>query len=150
RRTTFLGWSRNAFDRPLSSALSDSRRAEMAWCKIVEFSDPLASQAALQSLTQAEILPTARGSYCAEATQIGMDTLRLQRFKITLPQITTYTAASDRKRIGFLTEESCSSMQHCGRLVTPTDIIVCGHDVEHHRSEADFEYGAMSLPMDHI
>jgi AraC-like DNA-binding protein len=140
------------FLRPIShsSALSGSGRAEMPWCKVVEYSDPLVSQSAIQSITQAEILPTARGKYRAEATQIGLDTLRLQRFKVNLPQITTYTAVPDRKSISFLTEESLSNMQHCGRLVTSTDIIVGGYDVEHHRSEAGFGYGSMSLPTDHM
>src|SRR5215475_2791556 len=98
----------------------------MSWCHVVKFSDPLVSQAALQSVAQAEILPTAKGSYYAEAMQLGMGTVRLQRFKIALPQITTYTAASDRKSIAFLTEEGSSNMQHCGRPVTQNDMIICG------------------------
>jgi AraC-like DNA-binding protein len=122
----------------------------MPWNRVVEFDDPLACQAALQTTLQAEILPTMRGSFHVEATQIGMNALRLQRFKVALPQVGTYTVAPDRRSIGFLTEESSSNMQHCGLPVTPTDILVYGHDVVHQRSESDFQYGTMSLPTDHI
>jgi AraC-like DNA-binding protein len=72
------------------------------WNKVVEFADPLACQAALQTTVQAEILPTTRGSFYAEATQIGMSALRLQRFKVALPQIGTFTIAPDRGRHGAL------------------------------------------------
>jgi AraC-like DNA-binding protein len=120
------------------------------WNKVVEFADPLACQAALQTTVQAEILPTTRGSFYAEATQIGMSALRLQRSKVALPQIGTFTIAPDRRSIGFLIEESSSNMQHCGLQVTPTDILIYGHDVVHQRSESDFRYGTMSLPTDDI
>jgi hypothetical protein len=53
----------------------------MPWNKVVEFGDPLACRAALQFTIPAEILPTARGSFYAEATQIGMNALRPQRFR---------------------------------------------------------------------
>jgi AraC-like DNA-binding protein len=119
----------------------------MPWSRVLTFNDPLPCQAALQSLAQAEILPTVRGSFHAETTQIGMNKLRMQCFNMVLPQIGTVAIASDRKIIGFLIEPYESNLQHCGLEVTPNDIFVCGHDLLHQRSAADFHCGTMSLPV---
>lgn len=120
----------------------------MPWSKVVRFDDPLVCEAALQSTAEAEVLPMAKGTFNVEATQIGLDTLRLQRFHVALPQIGTFTVASDRRSIGFLVEENKSDMTHCGLRVTPEDILVHSHDPVHQRSGADFRYATMSLPMD--
>ena len=119
----------------------------MPWSRFVTFADPLPCQAALQSAVKAEILPVARGGFHIEATQIGMDKLRMQRFKVALPQIAIVEASPDRKPIGFLLEASSPSLQHCGQKVTPNDILIYGHDVQHQRSEANFQYGTMSVPV---
>jgi hypothetical protein len=39
---------------------------------------------------------------------------------------------------------------HCGLEVLPGDIIVNGFDVTHQRSDANFQYGTMSLPLDDL
>jgi len=122
----------------------------MPWSKVVQFDDPLACQAALQSVAQAEMLPTEKGTFHIEATQIGMDALRLQRFHVVLPHIGTYTIAPDRRSIGFLIEENASDMTHCGVQVGPSDILVHDRDTVHQRSGADFQYATMSLPIDQI
>jgi AraC-like DNA-binding protein len=88
----------------------------------------------------------AKGSFQVEATQIGLHKLRMQRFKVALPQIITVATAPDRKAIGFLIEARSSSLQHCGLEVTASDILVYGKDVLHQRSASDFRYGTMSLP----
>jgi AraC-like DNA-binding protein len=118
----------------------------LPWSKVVTFTDPFPCQAALQSTSQAELLPTARGSFRVEATQIGMDKLRMQRFDVALPQISTVTVAPDRESIGFLIEENSSNLQHRGLEVTPKDILVYGYDVLHQRSGPNFRFGTMSLP----
>lgn len=118
----------------------------MAWSRVGTFNDPLRCEAALQSTVDAELLPLGRGSFHVEATQIGMDRLRMQRFKIALPQINTIEVSPDRKSIGFLLETSASNLKHCGRSVTPNDVLIYGHDVLHQRSEANFHYGTMSVP----
>jgi AraC-like DNA-binding protein len=120
----------------------------MPWSRIVEFSDPLSLEAALQSVSQAEILPTVRGQYQVQATQIGMDKLRMQRFQVNLPQIVTVAAAPDRKSIGFLVEGGSSDLHHCGLKVAAGDMLVYGNDVLHQRSGSDFRYGTMSLPVE--
>jgi len=109
----------------------------MPWSRVLSFSDPFPCQAALQSVVQAEILPTARGSFHVDMTQISMNKLRMQRFDVVLPQISTVEIASDRKLIGFLAEPCSSYPQHCGMEVTPDDIFVYGYDVLHQRSGSD-------------
>lgn len=120
----------------------------MPWSRVLTFTDPFPCQAALQSVAQAEILPTARGGFHVEMTQIGMNKLRMQHFNLVLPQISTIAIASDRKVIGFLTEPSSSNPQHCGIEVTPNAIFVYGHDVQHQRSASDYHMGTMSLPVE--
>jgi AraC-like DNA-binding protein len=80
-------------------------------------------------------------------TQIGMDTVWMQRFNVALPQISTIVTAPDRKAIGFLLATSSSNLQHCGIDVAPNDIIICGFDVRHQRSSSSFHYGTMSVPV---
>jgi AraC-like DNA-binding protein len=101
---------------------------------------------ALQSVAQAEILPTAKGGFYTETIQIGMNKLRMQSFNMVLPQTGTIVIASDRKVIGFLVEPSTSNMQHNGLEVAPHEIFVCGHDIMHQRSAFNFRCGTMSLP----
>jgi AraC-like DNA-binding protein len=120
----------------------------MPWSRVVDFSDPESLEAALQSTAQAEILPTARGQFQAQATQIGMDKLRMQRFQVKLPQIVTVATASDRKSVGFLVEETSPDLFHCGLKVEPGDIVVYGNEVLHQRSGSDFRYGTMSLSVE--
>jgi AraC-like DNA-binding protein len=119
----------------------------MPWTRVINFSDPSSLQASLQSTTQAEILATVRGRFQVEATQIGMDQLRIQRFKVDLPQIATITTDPDRRCCGFLLEGSSADLRHCGHKVTPGDILVYGNDVLHQRSGSDLHYGTMSLPV---
>ena len=118
----------------------------MPWSKVVTFTDPFPFQAALQSTSQAEVLPTTRGSFRVEATQIGMNKLRMQRFEVALPQIYTLMIAPDRKSIGFLIEGNSSKLQHCGLEVIPNEIVVYGYDVLHQRSAPNFRFGTMSVP----
>ena len=118
----------------------------MPWTRVLTFTDPEVCQAAVQA-GQVEILPTAKGSFHVEITQIGMNRLWMQRFTVALPQIATVTSAPDRKAIGFLIEANSSDLQHSGMEVAPSDIIVSGFDVRHQRSSSGFHYGAMSVPV---
>jgi hypothetical protein len=122
----------------------------MPWNIILKFADPFLCQAALQCTTEAEILPTERGSFCVENTQIGMDALWLQRFNVALSQIGTFTLPSNRKAIGFLSGDHSPNMQHCGLEVTAGDILIYGRDEVHQRSERDFRYATMSLPLENF
>jgi AraC-like DNA-binding protein len=116
----------------------------MAWSRFFSFDDPEAYQAAIQG-GQLEILPTAKGRFQVEMSQVRLDRVWMQRFHIALPQVSTAMTAPERKAIAFLTEESSPSVQHCGMEVTPDDIIVCSHGVWHQRSLPNFHYGSMSV-----
>jgi hypothetical protein len=118
----------------------------MSWSRFIRLTDPLACQAAIQG-AQVEILPTARGSFRVEITQIRLNRLWMQRFNVALPQISTVVIASDRKAIGFLTEPNSTGLQHCGIEVTRNDLLVHGSDLLHQRSEFGLSYGSMSVPM---
>jgi AraC-like DNA-binding protein len=119
----------------------------MPWSRVLTFADPFQCQSALQTVSQAEILPTAKGSFHVEMTQIGMTKVRMQRFKVGLPQISTVAISSDRKVVGFLLEQNSSSLQHCGMTITPNDIFLYDDDMVHQRSESDFHLGTMSVPV---
>lgn len=121
----------------------------MPWCRVLEFTDPEACQAAVMG-SDVKLLQPKRGSFHAEITQIGMNKLWMQRFKVALPLISTTAVTSKRKYIGFLLEPSHSSMHHCGLEVSRNDIVVGRLDELHQRSGESFRYGTMSLPVDEL
>jgi AraC-like DNA-binding protein len=96
---------------------------------------------------EVEFLPTAKGSFHAGITQVGMDSLWMQRFHMSLPQICNFVVRPDRRVIGFLLESTSSNLQHCGMEVTPHDIFVAGSDMVHQRHEFGLHFGTMSLPV---
>lgn len=118
----------------------------MPWTRVLSFTDPLPCQAALQSVIQAEIIPTGRGDFFAEITQVSMEKLRMQRFHSAQSLLSSVTIASDRKPIGFLIEPTSSNPYHCGIEVTPKDIFVYGHEMLHQRSPSAYHVGTMSVP----
>jgi hypothetical protein len=67
-----------------------------------------------------------------------------------LPQVNTVADKPGRRAIGFLIEPNSSPLPHCGLEVLAGDIIVNGFDVTHQRSDANFHYGTMSLPLDDL
>jgi hypothetical protein len=117
--------------------------------RVLRFTDPLPCQAAVQA-SDVEILPTKSGDFQVEIMQIGMNRLWMQRFHVSLPQVSTVASKPGRRSIGFLVESSSSPFKHCGLDVLPGDIIVNRFDVVHQRSGADCHYGAMSLPIDEL
>ena len=118
----------------------------MPWSRVLTFVDPFQCQSAIQSVNQAEILPTARGNLHIEMTQVGMTKVRMQRFKVNIPMISTVVIASDRRAVGFLLEQSCCGLQHCGMPVTENDIFMYHDDVVHQRSTSNYRFGTMSVP----
>jgi AraC-like DNA-binding protein len=121
----------------------------MPWSRVLRFTEPLACQAAIQS-ADVEILPTTKGDFEVEITQVEMHRLCVQRFKVARPAISTVTYKSNRRSIGFLTESNSAALQHCGLEVLPGDMVVSRSDVAHRRSGADFHYGSISLPTDEL
>jgi AraC-like DNA-binding protein len=111
--------------------------------------DPSACQAVIWS-ADVELFPTAKGSFHAELTQIGMNRLWMHRIRISLPEVNTVAVKPGRRSIGFLTEPNSPPFLHCGLEVLPGDIIVNRFDVIHQRTDANFQYGTMSLPIDDL
>jgi AraC-like DNA-binding protein len=79
-----------------------------------------------------------------------MNSLWMHRIAVSLPQVNTVAVKPGRRAIGFLTEPNASPLLHCGLEVLPGDIVVNGFDVTHQRSDANFHYGTMSLPLDDL
>jgi AraC-like DNA-binding protein len=119
----------------------------MPGSRVLTFADPFPYQAAVRA-ADVEIVPTARGKFYAELTQITFNQLWMQRFRQRLPQITTSKVNLARKIIGFHLNLNSPSLQYCGMDVVPGDIIVNDFDVTHQRYEGDLQYGTMSLAID--
>src|SRR3984957_13914647 len=115
----------------------------MPWSKNLTFTDPFLCQLAIQG-SDIEVLPTAKGDFDAEITQVRMNRLWMQRFHVNLPHVNSIRMVADRLAIGFLTDERQPAMQHCGREVSPGDIVVNDFDVLHQKFGADIRYGAIS------
>jgi AraC-like DNA-binding protein len=109
------------------------------------FSDPLPYQAALR-ISDVDILPTTKGKFSAELTQINLDRLWMQRGRENLPHVVVGTVKPIRKAISFQTKDQ--DMIYCGQLVPPGSIIVQRTDSQHRRNAANRHWGSMSLPHD--
>lgn len=119
----------------------------MAWNRVLSLEDPLLCRTALAG-TDFEILPTAKGDFHANITQVGLNALRLMRYDLSLPQVSSVTLDSSRKTIGFLTESS--PLRYYGTEISLGDIIIQKPDGAHMVSESSFSAGAMSLPVDEL
>jgi AraC-like DNA-binding protein len=121
----------------------------MAWSRVVSFDDPSACAAAFHT-ADVELFPTAKGSFHAEVTQIGMNGLLMQRIHVSLPGINTVAVKPGRRSFGFLTESNSSTLLDRGLEVLPGDIVVHSPDVVHQRSAAHLHYSTVSLPLDEL
>ena len=104
----------------------------MPWSKNLAFTDPFTCQLAIQA-ADVELLPTIKGNFEAEITQVRMSRLWMQRFHVNLPHVSAVRMTSGRVALGFLTDEHQPAMQHCGMEVSPGYIIVNNFDVVHQR-----------------
>jgi AraC-like DNA-binding protein len=109
------------------------------------FSDPLPYQAALR-ISDVAILPTAKGDFRAELTQLEFDKLWMQRGRENLPHVVVGKIGSHRKSISFLTKEQ--DMTYCGQPVPAGSIVVQRADPQHRQNPANRNWGSMSLPND--
>ena len=118
----------------------------MAWSRVLSFNDPFPYQATVRA-SDVEMLPTKKGKYSAELTQINFNRLWMQRFHEKQPQIHKSQIRPGRKVIAFLTGEQ-PPLLHRGKELSPRDIIVCNYDVMHHRTAGESRFGSMSLTID--
>jgi AraC-like DNA-binding protein len=71
----------------------------------------------------------------------------MQRGCETLPRILRGAVVPGRIAIGFLTDADQPANSHCGRMLTPGDIVVNDSDAMHRRSDAPCRWGGMSLSL---
>jgi AraC-like DNA-binding protein len=115
--------------------------------KVLSFADPFPYQAAIRA-ADLELLPTSKGKFRAELTQITLNRLWMQQGHESLPRVLVGTVDPSRRVIGFLTGANDPAMAHCGLSVSPRDIIINSTDALHRRTEAACNWGSMSLPLD--
>jgi AraC-like DNA-binding protein len=117
--------------------------------RVLSFTDPFAYQSAFRSV-EVELFPTAKGKFCAELTQVSMNKLWMHGAHEDLPRVYIGAVKPDRAAIGFLTRANQPAMQHCGMEVLPGDIIINDTDLMYRRTEANCDWGSMSLPRDDL
>ena len=112
--------------------------------RVFSFTDPFVYQSAFRSV-EVELFPTAKGKFHAELTQISMSKLWLHAAHEDLPRVYVGAVKPHLASIGFLTKPNQPAMQHCGMAVSPGDIIVNDGDFMCRRTEANCDWGSMSL-----
>jgi AraC-like DNA-binding protein len=126
-----------------------SRSTDMPWSRVLGFTDPFSYQSAFRSV-EVELFPTAKGQFCAELTQINMNNLWVHGAHEDLPRVYIGVVKPHRAAIGFLTRANQPAMQHCGMDVLPGDIVINDTDLMYRRTEANCDWGSMSLPRDDL
>jgi AraC-like DNA-binding protein len=122
----------------------------MSWSRVVSFTDPYAYQSAFFPSVETELFPTAKGKFCAELTQVSMNKLWMHGAHEDLPRVFIGVARPRRAAIGFLTRPNQPALLHCGTAVSPGDIIITDTDLMYRRTEANCDWGSMSLPKDDL
>ena len=117
--------------------------------RVLSFTDPFAYQSAFRSV-DVELFPTAKGKFRAELTQVSMSKLWIHGAHEDLPRVYIGMVKPHRAAIGFLTRPNQPAMQHCGMAVSPGDIIVNDTDLMYRRTEANCDWGSISLPRDDL
>ena len=121
----------------------------MPWSRVLSFTDPFAYQSAFRSV-DVELFPTAKGEFRAELTQVSMSKLWVHGAHEDLPRVYIGMVKPHRMAIGFLTRPNQPAMQHCGMTVLPGDIVINDTDLMYRRTEANCDWGSMSLPRDDL
>jgi AraC-like DNA-binding protein len=116
----------------------------MVWVKTYAFSDPFSYQVAIQA-ANVEFLPTDRGRFQSELTQIRMNKIWMQRYHATLPQIHLVANHPGRTVFGFPTEPTSAPLEHRGMEVMPGEFALSGVGAFHQRAPANLYHGTISL-----
>src|SRR6266481_3111833 len=126
-----------------------SRSTEMPSSRVLTFSDPFAYQSAFRSV-DVELFPTVKGAFRAELTQVSLSKLWVHGAHEDLPRVYIGMVKPHRAAIGFLTRPNQPAMLHCGMAVSPGDIVINDTDLMYRRTEANCDWGSMSLPRDDL
>jgi AraC-like DNA-binding protein len=119
----------------------------MPWGKVLTFDDPFPYRKAFRN-AEMELLPTAKGAFRAETTQIVLDQLWMMRYHENLPRIQTGIIRRGRKVFGFVTTANQPELYSCGKVLSPGEILVYDHEISHFKSEGGFSSATMSLPIE--
>ncbi len=119
----------------------------MPWSKVLSFTDPFTYQTAIRAV-DLELLPTAKGEFRAELTQVCLNQVWMQRTRENLPRVGAGTIRPGRRVIGFLTDANSPALQDSGMGISPGDVVVNNFDVTHQRTGGDFCYG--TSPLKHV
>jgi AraC-like DNA-binding protein len=114
-----------------------------------KFTDPYPYQAAIRG-AELEVIVTTRGDFRADLTQIDLPRLRISRGRESLPRIFRGAVNAERVAVSFLTATDQPAIYHCGRAVSPGEIIVNDSTSMHRRTDAPCQWGAMSLTSDDL
>lgn len=117
----------------------------MPWSRVLSINDPLQCRTALVNV-DFEIFPTAKGLFEADFAQAGLNRIRLSRYHVSLPQVSTVTLDPSRKTIGFLTKPS--SLRYCGTDISVGDIFIEKPDAAHVVCESSLDGAGISIPVD--
>jgi hypothetical protein len=82
----------------------------MPWCKGFSFTEPFSCRSAFRSV-EVELFPTAKGKFCAELTQVCMNTLWVHGAHEGLPRVYIGVVKPCRAAIGFLTRANQPAMR---------------------------------------
>ena len=110
--------------------------------RTLNFSDPFPYQKALR-LADVELLPTKKGEFRGELTQITFDKVWMQHGTESLPNVVAGTVKQIRQSITFASNDR--ETVYRGVNVLPGGIIIHKADFEHRRSEENNSWGSMSL-----
>jgi AraC-like DNA-binding protein len=121
----------------------------MPWSRVLRFTDPFAYQSAFRSV-DVELFPTAKGRFRAELTQVSISKLWMHGAHEDLPRIYIGAVKPHRAAIGFLTRTNQPAMQHCGMEILPGDMVINDNDLMYRRTEANCDWGSISLPKDDL
>jgi AraC-like DNA-binding protein len=121
----------------------------MPWSRVLSFTDPFAYQSAFRSV-DVDVLPTAKGKFRAELIQASLSKLWVHGAHEDLPRVYIGMVKPHRAAIGFLTRPNQPAMLHCGMAVSPGDIVINDTDLMYRRTEANCDWGSMSVPRDDL
>jgi AraC-like DNA-binding protein len=121
----------------------------MPWSKVSTFEDPLPYQSTIYT-ADVELIPTSRGQFFGELTQVCLQKVWTQRYFMSLPQIHIVANSSGRTIFTFLTEDKSPALQHRGMDLSLGEVAVSTVGVVHQRSAADLQHGTMSLADDEL
>lgn len=111
--------------------------------RILLFADPAQYSANIRS-ADIEVLPTSKGVFEAQLTQVTLDQLWMQRFEETLSRVHRGAIRPDRKVFTFLTEDQ-PEVYNRGQLFSPGELCANDCDMQHVVTTGRYRLGGVSI-----